>query len=180
MAVGRRNKPGGTAAVRRRPGRGTGSKRSGARPVVLVLHGPNLNLLGQREPQIYGTDTLAEIDASLRQAGDAAGVEVRCHQSNHEGALIDLIQAARGTVAAVVINAGGLTHTSVALRDAIAASELPAVEVHLSNLAKREDFRHRSLLGAVCVGTVAGFGAMGYLLGLQAAVDIIRKDARTR
>lgn len=146
-----------------------------ARPVVVVLHGPNLNLLGQREPEIYGTTTLADIDQGLRARAAELGVEVQTFQSNHEGALIDRIHEARRTAHAIVINAGGLTHTSVALRDAVAAAGLPAIEIHLSNLAAREKFRHRSLLAPVCVGQVAGFGALGYRLALEAAVDQIGK-----
>lgn len=142
---------------------------------VVVLHGPNLNLLGTREPHIYGHATLDDINAELVALGEEAGVEVVPFQSNHEGVLIDLVQQARQTASAIVINAGGYTHTSVALRDALAASELPVVEVHLSNLAKREDFRHRSLLGAVVVGQIAGFGALGYRLGVQAAIELSKQ-----
>ncbi len=152
---------------------------SGA-PRVLVLHGPNLNLLGTREPHIYGSDTLDNINAALAAQGQAAGIEVVAHQSNHEGVLIDLVQQAQQNAAAIVINAGGFTHTSVALRDALAAVGLPVIEVHLSNLAKREDFRHRSLLTAVSVGQIAGFGAMSYKLGMQAAIELIKKGFQTR
>jgi 3-dehydroquinate dehydratase-2 len=147
-------------------------------PTVVVLHGPNLNLLGEREPHVYGSVTLAEIDAELTAQGQAAGVTVRALQSNHEGALIDAIQEARSNADAIIINAGGFTHTSVALRDAIAATKLPAIEVHLSNLAARESFRHTSYLTAVCVGQIAGFGAGSYRLALAAAIDIMRQKGR--
>mgnify|MGYP000900627263 FL=1 len=141
------------------------------RPRFLVLHGPNLNLLGRREPDIYGTATLADIDDALRRRGDALGVDVECHQSNHEGVLIDLIHGALGRCRGVVFNPGAYTHTSVALRDAVAAVALPVVEVHLSNTEAREDFRRVSLLGAVCLGRIMGFGARSYTLALDALID---------
>jgi len=144
---------------------------------VLVLHGPNLNLIGTREPAIYGRTTLARVDAQLRELGTELGVTVETFQSNSEGALVDRIQAARGTAAAIVINAGAYTHTSVAMRDALLAVELPVVEVHLSNTYKREAFRHRSLIADIAVGQVVGFGAESYLLGLRAAVGVLARGA---
>jgi 3-dehydroquinate dehydratase II len=145
---------------------------------VLVIHGPNLNLLGTRDPAVYGTTTLAEIDGELRTRAAAHGAHVETVQSNLEGEIVDLIQAARGRFDAIVINPGGYTHTSVAIRDAIEAIALPTVEVHLSNLHAREPFRHTSITAARCVGQISGFGAQSYYLGLDAALALVEGSAR--
>jgi 3-dehydroquinate dehydratase-2 len=140
---------------------------------ILILHGPNLNLLGQREPEVYGQLTLVEIDQRLRELGADLGFEVRTAHSNNEGTLIDTLQEARSWARGVVFNPGGYSHTSVALRDAVAAIGIPVVEVHLSNIQAREEFRHRSLIAPVCKGTIAGFGWRSYKLGLLALEDIL-------
>lgn len=146
---------------------------------VLILHGPNLNLLGVREPNVYGSASLSEINQRITEYGLRLDVEVKCFQSNYEGALIDALHDARTWAAGVVINPGGYTHTSVALRDAIAGICIPVVEVHLSNVYAREEFRHTSLISAVCRGKISGFGWHSYLLGLQALVDEIEMDGQT-
>lgn len=142
-------------------------------PSVLVLHGPNLNLLGLREPGVYGTLTMDDINTRMVELGKELGLEVRCFQSNHEGALIDALHDARTWAAGVVFNPGGYTHTSVALRDAVAAISIPVIEVHLSNVHAREEFRHKSMLSPVCAGTISGLGVQSYLLGLRGLEKII-------
>lgn len=141
---------------------------------ILVLHGPNLNLLGLREPEIYGAMTLNDINEKMIALGKELGADVKCLQSNHEGALIDALHDARTWAAGVVFNPGGYTHTSVALRDAISAIVIPVIEAHLSNVYAREEFRHTSLISAVCKGKVTGFGWRSYELGLRGLVDIIK------
>ena len=138
----------------------------------LILHGPNLNLLGQREPNVYGSLSLDEINQRLVNLGQELGVEVRTTQSNHEGILIDALQDARSWAAGVVFNPAGYSHTSVALRDAVAAISIPVIEVHLSNIYARDEFRHRSMISAVCSGTIAGLGLRSYTLALRALTEI--------
>lgn len=143
---------------------------------ILVIHGPNLNMLGKRETGIYGKMTIKDINESLKSLAKELGVEVTVFQSNSEGTLIDRIHEASGAYEAIVINPAGYTHTSVALRDAIAAVDIPTVEVHISNIYKREEFRHHSFISPVAAGQIAGFGLNSYLLGLRAAVEIVRKQ----
>lgn len=141
---------------------------------ILIIHGPNLNRLGKRETGIYGTTTLKDINESLISLAKELGVDVTVFQSNSEGALIDRIHEASGSFDAIVINPAGYTHTSVALRDAIAGADIPAIEVHISNIYTREKFRHHSYIAPVAVGQIAGLGVNSYLLGLRGAVDIVR------
>lgn len=135
---------------------------------ILLLHGPNLNLLGTRQPEIYGSERLADIDAAVKRHVSSFAIDLRAAQSNHEGVLIDSLHEARNWADGVVFNPGAYTHTSLALRDAIVAIELPVIEVHLSNVHGREAFRHKSLLAGVCLGQIAGFGWHGYILAVDA------------
>lgn len=143
---------------------------------ILVLHGPNLNLLGFREPAVYGDKTLDEINNAINEEANRLGLSVRIIQSNHEGHLVDAIHQAHGWANAIIINPAGLTHTSVVLRDAIQAMRLPAIEVHLSNIAAREEFRHRSVVAPACVGQISGFRWQSYLLALQAVKGLLELD----
>ncbi|MCW5747163.1 MAG: type II 3-dehydroquinate dehydratase [Alphaproteobacteria bacterium] len=140
---------------------------------VLVLNGPNLNMLGKRQPEIYGRETLADVEAACRAEAGRLGLAVEFFQSNHEGALVDRIQQARDTNAAIVINAGAFTHTSIAILDALNAAELPVIEVHLSNIHRREAFRHHSYVSQVAIGMIAGLGSQGYLFALQAVARLL-------
>ena len=142
---------------------------------VLVIHGPNLNMLGKREPEIYGSQTLEHIDNTLRVLGRQLKLTVETFQSNHEGAIVDRIQAAFGKSHGLIINPGAYTHTSVAIRDALLLLDIPIVEIHLSNIYKREPFRHHSFIAGVATGQISGFGSHSYLLGLEAALKLIKK-----
>lgn len=137
----------------------------------LILNGPNLNLLGQRQPEVYGVTTLADIEALCSQHAKAAGIRLSIEQSNHEGVLIDAIHAARGNHDGIILNAGAYTHTSIALMDAISSAEVPTIEVHLSNIHAREAFRHTSYIARVAIGQIAGFGARGYLMAIDGLRD---------
>ena len=139
---------------------------------ILLLNGPNLNLLGQREPEIYGRTTLAEIELKVKQRAAKLGVEVDFRQTNSEGELVSWVQQAKDQFNVIVLNAAAYTHTSIALRDAISAVGIPTIEIHLSNTAAREEFRHRSLIGPVCRGQISGFGAESYILALEAAISL--------
>jgi 3-dehydroquinate dehydratase-2 len=147
---------------------------------ILVMHGPNLNLLGKREPEIYGTFTLDDINKMITVLARELGADVSFYQSNHEGELVQKIQDSQGIVNAIVINPGAYTHTSVALRDAVLSTGIPTVEVHLSNIYKREEFRKHSYLADVAVGQVTGFGPESYLLGLRAAVSVLRNSGKKK
>ena len=145
---------------------------------ILVVHGPNLNLLGTRQPEIYGRVGLAEINAALEKAAGERGAEIRTFQSNNEGAIIDAIHEARGWANAVIINAGAYTHYSHAIADALAAVNLPSVEVHLSNIHAREEWRHHSVLAPVVIGSICGLGWRGYVLALQGLLETLDQDSR--
>lgn len=153
------------------------SRPSKSSPSVVVLHGPNLNLLGRREPEIYGRTTLDEINHGLVELGAQLGLAVDAFQSNHEGAIVDRIQQAAGSYDGLIINAAALTHTSIAIRDALAALEMPVIEVHLSNIHRREPFRHISMTAGVVTGQILGLGAAGYGLALRALAGMIRPAA---
>lgn len=146
---------------------------------ILFLNGPNLNLLGQREPEVYGRATLAEIEAKVRQRAAQLGIEIEFRQSNLEGELVNWIQQARQQFDVLVLNAAAYTHTSIALRDAIIAAEIPTIEIHLSNIYAREEFRHKSMIAPVCYGQIVGFGAASYILAVEAAVNVtkVKKSA---
>ena len=151
------------------------ARRPSAKKPVLVLNGPNLNMLGKRQPKIYGRETLADVEKACRAEAARLGLAIEFAQSNHEGVLVDLIQAARDKNSAIVINAGAYTHTSVALLDALNAAELPTVEVHISNIYKRESFRHHSYVSPAAVGVIAGLGTQGYLMALQALARLLKR-----
>lgn len=144
---------------------------------MLVIHGPNLNMLGVREPQTYGSHTLADIDARIASEASELGIAVRCMQCNSEGGIVDALHAARGSVDAIVINPGAFTHYAYAVRDAIASIGLPTIEVHITNTSAREEFRARSVVAAVCVGTIAGFGIESYTLALRALAGALGTSA---
>ncbi|MBF0388338.1 MAG: type II 3-dehydroquinate dehydratase [Candidatus Omnitrophica bacterium] len=148
---------------------------------ILIIHGPNLNLLGNRETSIYGTVSLDDINAKLEALARLSGVELAFFQSNHEGDIVDIIgRSAKDGFSAIVINPAAYTHTSIAIRDAVSAVNVPVVEVHLSNIYKREEFRHQSLVAPACIGQISGFGVQSYLLGLTAAIDLSAETDRAR
>ena len=144
---------------------------------ILILHGPNLNLLGLREPEIYGSTTLSQINKTLKLNGERLQAKITCLQSNHEGVLVDAIHDAREKHQGIIINAGAYTHTSVAIRDALTGVQIPTVEVHLSNIYTREEFRHHSYIAPVAIGQISGFGADSYNLGLEALVNYLKQNS---
>ncbi len=145
-----------------------------ANPIILIVNGPNLNMLGKRQPEVYGRETLADIEAACIRHASLAGLDVEFRQSNHEGDLVDWIQGARGRVAGIIINAGAYTHTSVAILDALLSAEVTTVEVHLSNIHQREEFRHHSFVSKAAKGMICGFGSHGYILAIDALARLIR------
>lgn len=149
-------------------------------PKILVIHGPNLNMLGKREPEVYGRTTLDEINKGLEQLGEKYGIGVHTFQSNHEGAIVERIQNAMGTINGMIINPAAYTHTSVAVRDAVLLLDVPVIEIHLSNIHKREPFRHKSMLADVVQGQICGLGVHGYALAFQALVEMIRTQGNCR
>lgn len=149
------------------------------KPSILILNGPNLNMLGTREPHIYGAETLADVESLCRTEGDRLGLEIDFRQSNHEGELVTWIQQARGARSAILLNAGAYTHTSVAILDALTAVDLPVIEVHLSNIFRREPFRHHSYVSMAARGVICGLGSHGYVLALQAADRLIRAKTQS-
>ena len=142
---------------------------------ILLLNGPNLNLLGTREPEKYGNTTLADIEQTLKTEAKSKEVEIDCYQSNHEGDLVDKIQQATNNYDGIILNAGGYTHTSISIRDAISSVQVPVVEIHLTNIHAREEFRHNSFIAPVCIGQICGFGAYSYILGLNAILNYLEK-----
>jgi len=142
---------------------------------ILVIHGPNLNMLGKREPEVYGNNTLENINNEISSKGSDLGLEVETFQSNHEGAIVEKLQNAMGKISGLIINPAAFTHTSVAIRDAVLLLNIPIIEVHLSNIYKRESFRHKSMLSDIVTGQIAGLGVIGYILALEAISSIIRK-----
>lgn len=145
---------------------------------ILVIHGPNLNMLGKREPEIYGRKSLEEIDAELKALGQDLGLKVETFQSNHEGAIVDAIHQAMGSCRGIIINPAAYTHTSIAIRDALAMLDVPIIEIHLSNINKREIFRHQSMIADIVTARIAGFGSHGYLLALEGLAKVIQKTAK--
>ncbi len=144
-------------------------------PNILVIHGPNLNMLGIREPGIYGSETLEVINEQIHRHATSKGLSLQIIQSNHEGEIVEAIQKAYNTVDVIILNAGAYTHTSLAIRDAISAVKIPVIEVHLSNIYSREEFRHKSMISPVAVGQISGFGSYSYILGIEAAAELIRR-----
>ncbi|HWP48704.1 MAG TPA: type II 3-dehydroquinate dehydratase [Candidatus Limnocylindrales bacterium] len=144
-------------------------------PNILVIHGPNLNMLGIREPGIYGSETLEVINDQIRRHATSKGLSLQIIQSNHEGEIVEAIQKAYPAVDVIILNAGAYTHTSLAIRDAISAVKIPVIEVHLSNIYSREEFRHKSMISPVAVGQISGFGSYSYILGIEAAAELIKR-----